>query len=40
MQVVGLPFDEPRVFKIADAYQQITDWHVTVPPIAREAQPA
>ena len=40
MQVVGRPFDEPTVFKIADAYQQITNWHLTVPPIAKEAQPA
>ncbi|MGE3270486.1 MAG: amidase family protein, partial [Chloroflexota bacterium] len=36
MQVVGRPFDEPTVFKIADAYQQITDWHLQVPPIAQE----
>ena len=36
MQVVGRPFDEPRVFKIADAYQQITDWHLQVPPLAQE----
>jgi aspartyl-tRNA(Asn)/glutamyl-tRNA(Gln) amidotransferase subunit A len=44
MQVVGRPFDEPTVFKVADAYQHITDWHRRVPPIAtslaQEAQPA
>ena len=44
MQVVGRPFDEPTVFKVADAYQQITNWHLTIPPIAqelaKEAQPA
>jgi aspartyl-tRNA(Asn)/glutamyl-tRNA(Gln) amidotransferase subunit A len=40
MQVVGRPFDEPTVFKVADAYQQITNWHLTVPPIAKEALPA
>jgi aspartyl-tRNA(Asn)/glutamyl-tRNA(Gln) amidotransferase subunit A len=44
MQVVGRPFDEPTVFKVADAYQQITEWHLTIPPIAqalaKEAQPA
>jgi aspartyl-tRNA(Asn)/glutamyl-tRNA(Gln) amidotransferase subunit A len=44
MQVIGRPFDEPTVFKIADAYQQITSWHLTVPPIAtrlaQEALPA
>ena len=36
MQVVGRPFDEPTVFKIADAYQQITKWHLTIPPLAQE----
>jgi aspartyl-tRNA(Asn)/glutamyl-tRNA(Gln) amidotransferase subunit A len=36
MQVVGRPFDEPTVFKIADAYQQITNWHLTIPPLAQE----
>jgi aspartyl-tRNA(Asn)/glutamyl-tRNA(Gln) amidotransferase subunit A len=37
MQLVGRPFDEPTVFKVADAYQQITNWHLTIPPIAKEA---
>jgi aspartyl-tRNA(Asn)/glutamyl-tRNA(Gln) amidotransferase subunit A len=40
MQVVGRPFDEPTIFKVADGYQQITDWHLRVPPIAKEALPA
>jgi Asp-tRNA(Asn)/Glu-tRNA(Gln) amidotransferase A subunit family amidase len=40
MQVVGRPFDEPTVFGVADAYQQITNWHLTVPDIAKEALPA
>ena len=35
MQVVGRPFDEPTVFKVADAYQQITRWHLTIPPLAQ-----
>jgi aspartyl-tRNA(Asn)/glutamyl-tRNA(Gln) amidotransferase subunit A len=39
LQVVGRPFDEPTVFKAADAYQQLTDWHLRVPEIAKEAQP-
>ena len=39
MQVVGRAFDEPTVFKVADAYQQLTDWHLRVPEIAKEAQP-
>src|SRR5215212_7170149 len=37
IQLVGRPFDEPTVFKVADAYQQITDWHLTIPDIAKEA---
>jgi aspartyl-tRNA(Asn)/glutamyl-tRNA(Gln) amidotransferase subunit A len=36
MQVVGRPFDEARVFKVADAYQQITDWHLRLPEIAKQ----
>lgn len=40
MQVVGQAFDEPTVFKVADAYQQLADWHLRVPAIAKEALPA
>jgi aspartyl-tRNA(Asn)/glutamyl-tRNA(Gln) amidotransferase subunit A len=36
MQVVGRPFDEPTVFAVGDAYQQITDWHLTIPQIAKD----
>jgi len=39
MQIVGQAFAEPMVFKVADAYQQLTDWHTRVPEIAKEAQP-
>jgi Asp-tRNA(Asn)/Glu-tRNA(Gln) amidotransferase A subunit family amidase len=39
LQVVGQAFAEPMVFKVADAYQQLTDWHLAVPEIAKEAQP-
>ena len=39
MQVVGRAFDEPTVFKVADASQRLTDWHTRVPEIAKEAQP-
>ena len=39
MQVVGQAFDEPTVIRVADAYQQLTDWHARVPEIAKEAQP-
>jgi aspartyl-tRNA(Asn)/glutamyl-tRNA(Gln) amidotransferase subunit A len=34
LQIVGRPFDEATVLKVGDAYQQITDWHLRVPPIA------
>jgi aspartyl-tRNA(Asn)/glutamyl-tRNA(Gln) amidotransferase subunit A len=34
MQVVGKPFDEATVLRLGDAYQQLTDWHVRVPPMA------
>lgn len=30
MQIVGRYFDEPVVFGVADAYQQLTDWHLRV----------
>jgi aspartyl-tRNA(Asn)/glutamyl-tRNA(Gln) amidotransferase subunit A len=40
MQIIGRPFAEPTVFKVADAYQQITSWHLTIPEIAKEALPA
>jgi aspartyl-tRNA(Asn)/glutamyl-tRNA(Gln) amidotransferase subunit A len=39
LQVVGKPFDEATVLKAADAYQQITDWHVQIPPILAEIEP-
>jgi Asp-tRNA(Asn)/Glu-tRNA(Gln) amidotransferase A subunit family amidase len=40
MQIVGKAFDEPMVFKVGDAYQRITEWHLAEPPShpAREAQ--
>jgi aspartyl-tRNA(Asn)/glutamyl-tRNA(Gln) amidotransferase subunit A len=41
MQIIGRPFDEPTVFKVGDAYQQITDWHTRRPPLpVEEAIPA
>ncbi len=39
MQVVGRAFDEPTVFKVAEAYQRLTDWHARVPEIVKEVQP-
>jgi aspartyl-tRNA(Asn)/glutamyl-tRNA(Gln) amidotransferase subunit A len=34
MQLVGRPFDEATVLRVADAYQRITDWHGRRPPLA------
>lgn len=31
MQIVGLPFAEPTVLRVGDAYQRITDWHTCTP---------
>jgi aspartyl-tRNA(Asn)/glutamyl-tRNA(Gln) amidotransferase subunit A len=34
MQIVGKPFAEATVLRAGDAYQQLTDWHLRVPPTA------
>jgi Asp-tRNA(Asn)/Glu-tRNA(Gln) amidotransferase A subunit family amidase len=34
MQIIGRHWEEPTVLRAADAYQQRTDWHLRVPPIA------
>jgi len=34
MQLVGRPFDEATVLRVADAYQRLTDWHVRRPVLA------
>jgi aspartyl-tRNA(Asn)/glutamyl-tRNA(Gln) amidotransferase subunit A len=33
MQIIGKPFDEETLLKIAFAYEQATDWHTKKPPI-------
>lgn len=35
-QLVGRPFSEARLFRIAGAYQDATAWHERVPPIVAE----
>jgi aspartyl-tRNA(Asn)/glutamyl-tRNA(Gln) amidotransferase subunit A len=37
LQVAGRPFAESLVLKVGDAYQQVTEWHLQVPPLVREA---
>jgi aspartyl-tRNA(Asn)/glutamyl-tRNA(Gln) amidotransferase subunit A len=34
LQIIGRPFDEATVLRVADAYQRITDWHTRRPPLA------
>lgn len=34
MQIVGRYFDEPAVFGVAHAYQQLADWHLRVAEVA------
>jgi len=34
MQIIGRPFDEATVLRVADAYQRSTDWHTRRPVLA------
>jgi len=36
MQLVGRPFDELTVLRVADAWQRATDWHTRRPPVGEE----
>jgi aspartyl-tRNA(Asn)/glutamyl-tRNA(Gln) amidotransferase subunit A len=38
LQLLGKPLDEARIFQIAHAYEQSTDWHQARPPIANAAR--
>jgi aspartyl-tRNA(Asn)/glutamyl-tRNA(Gln) amidotransferase subunit A len=31
MQIVGKPFDEATILRVAHQYQQVTDWHTRLP---------
>jgi aspartyl-tRNA(Asn)/glutamyl-tRNA(Gln) amidotransferase subunit A len=33
-QLVGRPFDEATLLRVADAYQRDTPWHAALPPAA------
>ncbi|TDW23213.1 amidase [Kribbella kalugense] len=33
MQIIGKPFAEGTVLKVADALQRVSDWHLAVPPV-------
>jgi aspartyl-tRNA(Asn)/glutamyl-tRNA(Gln) amidotransferase subunit A len=34
LQIIGKPFDEATVLKVADAFERSTEWHLKYPPIA------
>lgn len=34
MQIIGKPFEEPKLLAIGDAYQRLSDWHTRVPELA------
>ena len=36
LQIVGAKYCEDRILSIGHAYEQATDWHKAVPPLARE----
>lgn len=36
MQIIGKPFSEETLLRIAFAYEQATDWHKRKPPLSRE----
>ena len=33
LQLIGRPFDEATVLRVADAFQGVTDWHARRPPV-------
>jgi aspartyl-tRNA(Asn)/glutamyl-tRNA(Gln) amidotransferase subunit A len=40
LQIAGRPFDEATILRVADAFQQTTDWHVQVPGLFGRASSA
>lgn len=37
LQLIGARFDDATVLRVADAYQQVTDWHTRLPQCAQAA---
>jgi aspartyl-tRNA(Asn)/glutamyl-tRNA(Gln) amidotransferase subunit A len=37
LQIIGKPFDEATVLRVADAFERNTEWHLKYPPIAEDA---
>ena len=40
LQLLGKALDEARIFQIAHAYEQSTDWHKARPPLAKSSKAA
>jgi aspartyl-tRNA(Asn)/glutamyl-tRNA(Gln) amidotransferase subunit A len=40
IQIAGKPFDEAMVYRIANAYEQATDWHLRHPDLEKSVGPA
>jgi aspartyl-tRNA(Asn)/glutamyl-tRNA(Gln) amidotransferase subunit A len=40
LQIAGRPFEESHVLKAGDAFQGVTDWHLRVPRMVTQLQPA
>lgn len=40
LQIIGRPLDEATVLQAGDAFQRLTDWHLRLPALTQEHQPA
>jgi aspartyl-tRNA(Asn)/glutamyl-tRNA(Gln) amidotransferase subunit A len=40
LQIVGRPLDEATVLQAGDAFQHLTDWHLRLPALTQDHQPA
>ena len=38
LQIIGARFDDATVLRVADAYQQVSEWHTRLPPCAEAAE--
>jgi aspartyl-tRNA(Asn)/glutamyl-tRNA(Gln) amidotransferase subunit A len=37
LQIAGRPFEEAAVLRVGDAFQSVTNWHLTMPPLVQAA---